>query len=138
MGKRKAYFLDLLPDLLFDLFRGFPRNLLLSYFWAALISGVHERVVSKRVVLADVPGTQKRGCKNRFSWTPKNQNEGTRNGTTVKKRERGHICQNRPFTNRFLGRCPSTVRPVFPVLVFQLSKQQKQQNRTWTASSVAS
>ena len=32
----------------------------------------------------------------------------------------------------FLGRCPSTVRPVFPMLVFQLSKQQ---NRTRTTSS---
>ena len=31
-----------------------------------------------------------------------------------------------------LGRCPSTVRPVFPVLVFQPSKQQ---NRTRTTSS---
>ena len=31
-----------------------------------------------------------------------------------------------------LGRCPSTVPPVFPVLVFQLSKQQ---NRTRTAFS---
>ena len=31
-----------------------------------------------------------------------------------------------------LGWCPSTVRPVFPVLVFQLSKQQ---NRTRTTSS---
>ena len=33
---------------------------------------------------------------------------------------------------RSLGRCPSTVRPVFPVLVFQLRKQQ---NRTRTSSS---
>ena len=31
-----------------------------------------------------------------------------------------------------LGRCPSTVQPVFPVLVFQLSRQQ---NRTRTTSS---
>ena len=31
-----------------------------------------------------------------------------------------------------IGRCPSAVRPVFPVLVFQLSKQQ---NRTRTTSS---
>ena len=31
-----------------------------------------------------------------------------------------------------LGRCPSTVRPVFPMLVFQLSEQQ---NRTRTTSS---
>ena len=31
-----------------------------------------------------------------------------------------------------LGRCPSTVRCVFPVLVFQLGKQQ---NRAWTTSS---
>ena len=31
-----------------------------------------------------------------------------------------------------LGRCPSTLRPVFPVSVFQLSKQQ---NRTQTTSS---
>ena len=31
-----------------------------------------------------------------------------------------------------IGRCPSTVRLVFPVLVFQLSKQQ---NRTRTTSS---
>ena len=30
-----------------------------------------------------------------------------------------------------LGRCPSTVRPVFPMLVFQISKQQ---NRTRTTS----
>ena len=36
------------------------------------------------------------------------------------------------FAGAFLGRCPSTVRPVFPVLVFQLSKQQ---NRTRTTSS---
>ena len=33
---------------------------------------------------------------------------------------------------RIIGRCPSTVRPVFPVLVFQLSEQQ---NHTRTASS---
>ena len=32
-----------------------------------------------------------------------------------------------------IGRCPSTVRPVFPVLVFQLSKQQ---NHTQTTSTV--
>ena len=31
-----------------------------------------------------------------------------------------------------IGRCPGTVRPVFPVLVFQLSKQQ---NRTRATSS---
>ena len=31
-----------------------------------------------------------------------------------------------------IGRCPSTVRPMFPMLVFHLSKQQ---NRTWTTSS---
>ena len=35
-------------------------------------------------------------------------------------------------SNPQLGRCLSTVRPVFPVLVFQLSKQQ---NRTRTTSS---
>ena len=32
----------------------------------------------------------------------------------------------------YLGQCPSTVRPVFPVLVFQLGKQS---NRTPTTSS---
>ena len=38
-----------------------------------------------------------------------------------------------PFVKTTLiGMCPSTVRPVFPVLVFQLSKQQ---NRTRTNSS---
>ena len=38
---------------------------------------------------------------------------------------------NDRFTNH-LGRCPTTVRPVFAVVVFQPSKQQ---NRTWTTSS---
>ena len=36
------------------------------------------------------------------------------------------------FCDAHLGRCPSTVRPVFPMLVFQRSKQQ---NRTRTTSS---
>ena len=39
----------------------------------------------------------------------------------------------RPWKSAGLGRCPSTVRPVFPVLVFQLSKQQ---NRTRTTSLI--
>ena len=38
------------------------------------------------------------------------------------------LCSQKPI----LGRCPSTVRPVFPVLVSQLGKQQ---NRTRTSSS---
>ena len=63
-------------------------------------------MVSKRVVLADVP------------WTPKTRNKGTKNGTTDNpKPERGHkklndgiknrnegtfqmICQNHPFTKQ--------------------------------------
>ena len=42
------------------------------------------------------------------------------------------ICSRKRPPKSELGRCPSTVRPVFPVLVFQLSKQQ---NRTRTTSS---
>ena len=41
------------------------------------------------------------------------------------------LFQKIPSSNR-MGVCPSTVRPVFPVLVFQ---QSKQQNRTRTTSS---
>ena len=39
-----------------------------------IVSAVRKRVVSKKVVLADVPGSQKpeRGYKSWFSWTPQN------------------------------------------------------------------
>ena len=43
-----------------------------------------------------------------------------------------HEFPERRVVGLLLGRCPSTVRLVFPVLVFQLSKQQ---NRTRTTSS---
>ena len=35
-----------------------------------------------------------------------------------------------------LGQCPSTVRPVFPVLVFQLSKQQNRTRNTWETGGI--
>ena len=59
--------------------------------------------------------------------------------TRAKKDVQHKFCNTREHTwtlgfegHATLGRCPSTVRPVFPVLVFQLSKQQ---NRTRTTSS---
>ena len=70
-------------------------------------SGVRERVVSKRVVLAGVPAPQNRN-EGRQTGTrvqkpvfldPKNPNEGT-------KTEQGHIRQNRPFvSSRHMSPC---------------------------------
>ena len=61
-----------------------------------LFSGVRKRVVSKRVVLADVPGPQKLKSRNEGTKTsvpgPTNRNKGTKNGTTVKKNgKRAHL-----------------------------------------------
>ena len=70
------------------------KGLLVWWSWIPfLMSGVRRRVVSKRVVLADVPGAQKpeRGYKNQCSWTRKPERG-------YKKTERGHIRQKRPFT----------------------------------------
>ena len=81
------------------------------------LSGVRKRVVSKRVVLADVPEPPKPGTRVQkpVLLDPQNRNEGTRNGTTVQKAgtkaqemerrynkpERGHNRQNCPFLGAY-------------------------------------
>ena len=51
--------------------------------------GGSPKIVSKRVVLADVPGTQEaeRGYKDRCSWTPKTETRVHKNGTTMQKKQ---------------------------------------------------
>ena len=76
-------------------------RLAVSDFWGRnKNSRVRKRVVSKRVVLADVPWHQKRGNEGTFRCSPV-PNTGTRAHSDVRrcqKPERGYIRQNHPFT----------------------------------------
>ena len=75
------------------------------------------------------PSTQdRRGAKGRAEWS-KGNDLSSRNPFVHRACLLGHVRRA-----CLLGQCPSTVRPVFPVLVFQLSKQQ---NSTRTTSSIA-
>ena len=63
------------------------------------IWGVRKRVVSKRVVLADVAGPPKTGVRvqKQVFLDPKHRNMGTKNGTTVQKKRNEGTFAKPPF-----------------------------------------
>ena len=80
--------------------------------------GVRKRVVSKRVVLADVPGYQKKN-EGTFRCSPDTKNRTEKNSDVpqYQKPERGYIRQDRPFTKPpfcFLSTIDFSERPHFP------------------------
>ena len=61
------------------------RHLIIPELSRTIVSGLRKMVVSKRVVLADVPGHPKPEQATKKRHSAKNRSEGTRNRTMVPK-----------------------------------------------------